>query len=170
MKNPGHFGRGAGSDRKSTHFYNTRPAIGFAITLRTIFEVTEDRRLLAAEIGQALGGRKSGRGAAHDAIDAAQELPDHPDCPLAPDRASAARNEDSNAGKPKQADILIAIAKFVDVFNTSAPVLPTLMTCRAATTSTLHEWARRLLERCGSYAEITSSRKGIRILHPGDGG
>src|SRR6516164_9286730 len=34
MKNPGHFGRGAGSDRKSTHFYNTRPAIGFAITLR----------------------------------------------------------------------------------------------------------------------------------------
>jgi len=39
--------------------------------------------------------------------------------------------------------------------------LPTLMTCRDATTSTFHEWARRL---------VTPSRKGIRILRPGDGG
>ena len=62
MKNPGHFGRGAGSDRKSTHFFNTRPAIGFAITLRTISEVT-GRRLLAAKTGPALVGHQSGRGA-----------------------------------------------------------------------------------------------------------
>ena len=63
MKNPGHFGRGAGSDRKSTHFFNTRPAIGFAITPRTISEVAEDRHLLAAKTGPALVGCESGRGA-----------------------------------------------------------------------------------------------------------
>ena len=115
MKNPGHFGRGAGSDRKSTHFFNTRPAIGFAITLRTISEITA-RRLLAAEIGQALGGRKSGWG----------------------------------GRKPKQAHILIAIAKFARLFHTPAQARPHF--------------------NCGSYAEITPSRKGIRILRPGDGG
>ena len=62
MKNPGHFGRGAGSDKKSTHFYTIRPGSGFAITPRTTSELAEGRRLLAAEVGPALGGRKSGRG------------------------------------------------------------------------------------------------------------
>ena len=63
MKNPGHFGRGAGSDRKSTDFYNARSASGFAITPRTISEVAEDRRLPAAKTGPALVGHQSGRGA-----------------------------------------------------------------------------------------------------------
>ena len=63
MKNPGHFGRGAGSDRRPSHFYNARSASGFAITPRTISEVAEDRRLLAAKTGPALVGHQSVRGA-----------------------------------------------------------------------------------------------------------
>jgi hypothetical protein len=98
-------------------------------------------------LARALGGRKSGRGAARDAIDAAQELPDHPDCPLGPDQANAACNEDSNAGNPKQADILIAIATFAD---SPAPALP-------------HS-------NCGSYAEINHSHQGIRVHDRGQGG
>jgi hypothetical protein len=90
MKNPGHFGRGAGSHRRSTHFYNARSAFGFAITPRTISEVAEDRRLLAAKTGPVLVGRQSGRG----------------------------------ARKPKQARILIAIAKFAHIFRAPAPALP----------------------------------------------
>jgi Protein of unknown function (DUF3631) len=39
--------------------------------------------------------------------------------------------------------------------------------CRDAGSGTLHEWAQRLVERCGSYAEITPSREGIRILGTG---
>jgi hypothetical protein len=39
--------------------------------------------------------------------------------------------------------------------------------CRDAGLGTLHEWAQRLVERCGSYAEITPSREGIRILGTG---
>jgi hypothetical protein len=42
--------------------------------------------------------------------------------------------------------------------------------CRDGTTGTVHGWAQRLVERCGSYAEITPSRKGIRILGRGHGG
>jgi hypothetical protein len=112
MKNPGHSGRGAGSHTKSTHFYTIRRASRFENTPRTS-QVAESRRLLAAEIGPALGGRKSGRG----------------------------------ARKPKQTHILIAIAKFACLFHTPAQARP-------------HS-------NCGSYAEITSSRKGNR---PGDGG
>jgi hypothetical protein len=107
MKNPGHFGRGAGSDRKSTQFHCIRPASRFAITLRTTSEVAEDRRLLAAEIGPALAGRQSGRG----------------------------------TRKPKQARILIAIAKFAP-----APALP------------------------HSNRGIKPIRKGIRIHGACDGG
>ena len=39
--------------------------------------------------------------------------------------------------------------------------------CRDAISGTLHDWAQRLIERCGSYVEITPSRKGIRILGTG---
>jgi primase-polymerase (primpol)-like protein len=39
--------------------------------------------------------------------------------------------------------------------------------CRDAASGNLHEWARRLVERCGSYAEITPSQEGIRILGTG---
>jgi primase-polymerase (primpol)-like protein len=42
--------------------------------------------------------------------------------------------------------------------------------CRDAASGTLHEWAQRLVDRCGSYAEITPSRNGIRILGRGHGG
>ena len=63
MKNPGRFGRGAGSDGNSTHFYTIRPASRFAITPQTTPELAEPRRLLAAEIGPAIAGRQSGRGA-----------------------------------------------------------------------------------------------------------
>ena len=90
MKNPGHFGRGAGSDRRPSHFYNARSASGLAITPRTISEAAGDRRLLAAKTGPALVGHQSGRG----------------------------------AKKPKQARILIAIAKFAHIFHTPAPALP----------------------------------------------
>ena len=41
--------------------------------------------------------------------------------------------------------------------------------CRDAGSGALHEWAQRLIERCGSYAEITPSREGIRILGTGSG-
>jgi hypothetical protein len=138
MKNPGHFGRGTGSDRKSTHFYPPRPASGLAIIPRTISEVAEGRRLLAAEIGPARAGRQSGRG----------------------------------ARKPKQAHILIAIAKFAHLFHYRGPGSSSLDIddCWDAATGALHGWARQLLGRCGSYDEITPSRKGIRMLRPGDGG
>ena len=39
--------------------------------------------------------------------------------------------------------------------------------CRDAISGTLHNWAERLVERCGSYVEITPSREGIRILGTG---
>ena len=39
--------------------------------------------------------------------------------------------------------------------------------CRDAKSGTLHEWAQQLVERCGSYAEITPSHEGIRILGTG---
>jgi primase-polymerase (primpol)-like protein len=39
--------------------------------------------------------------------------------------------------------------------------------CRDAASGALHEWAQRLVERCGSYVEITPSREGIRILGTG---
>jgi Protein of unknown function (DUF3631) len=39
--------------------------------------------------------------------------------------------------------------------------------CRDGTSGTLHPWARRLIERCGSYVEITPSREGIRLLGTG---
>ena len=42
--------------------------------------------------------------------------------------------------------------------------------CRDAATGALHGWAQRLLERCGSYAEITPGHEGIRILGRGRGG
>jgi len=42
--------------------------------------------------------------------------------------------------------------------------------CRNAATGALHGWAQRLLERCGSYAEITPGHEGIRILGRGRGG
>jgi Protein of unknown function (DUF3631) len=41
--------------------------------------------------------------------------------------------------------------------------------CRDAGSDVLHEFGRRLVERCGSYAEITPSREGIRILGKGSG-
>jgi putative DNA primase/helicase len=41
--------------------------------------------------------------------------------------------------------------------------------CRDAGSGTLHEWAQRLVERCGSYVEITPSHEGIRILGTGSG-
>jgi putative DNA primase/helicase len=65
MKNLGrsmNFGQGASSDIKSTHFYTIRAASRSAITSRTAPELAEDRRLLAAEICRALGGRQSGGG------------------------------------------------------------------------------------------------------------
>lgn len=41
--------------------------------------------------------------------------------------------------------------------------------CRDAGSGALHEYAQRLVERSGSYAEITPSREGIRILGKGNG-
>jgi hypothetical protein len=41
--------------------------------------------------------------------------------------------------------------------------------CRDPTTGVLHEWAEDLVKRCGSYAEITPSNAGIRILGTGSG-
>ncbi|MBR0749117.1 DUF3631 domain-containing protein [Bradyrhizobium japonicum] len=41
--------------------------------------------------------------------------------------------------------------------------------CRDADTGALHDYARQLLDRCGSYAEITPSREGLRILGMGSG-
>jgi hypothetical protein len=39
--------------------------------------------------------------------------------------------------------------------------------CRDAVSGNLHEWAQALVDRCGSYVEITPSREGIRILGTG---
>ena len=39
--------------------------------------------------------------------------------------------------------------------------------CRDAASGALHEWAQELIDRCGSYVEITPSREGIRILGTG---
>ena len=36
--------------------------------------------------------------------------------------------------------------------------------CRDTTTGLLHPWAAALVERCGSYTEITPSKSGIRII------
>jgi putative DNA primase/helicase len=41
--------------------------------------------------------------------------------------------------------------------------------CRDAETGALHAWAKQLIARCGSYAEVTPSREGIRILGTGRG-
>jgi hypothetical protein len=41
--------------------------------------------------------------------------------------------------------------------------------CRDATSGTLHERAQQLVDRCGSYVEITPSREGIRILGTSSG-
>jgi Protein of unknown function (DUF3631) len=36
--------------------------------------------------------------------------------------------------------------------------------CRDATTGTVHPWATELVRRCGSYAEVTPSSTGVRII------
>ncbi|WP_165421268.1 hypothetical protein [Bradyrhizobium sp. Leo170] len=41
--------------------------------------------------------------------------------------------------------------------------------CRDSATGILHEWARQLVERCGSYSEVTPSGAGLRILGTGNG-
>jgi hypothetical protein len=41
--------------------------------------------------------------------------------------------------------------------------------CRDDTTGILHPWAKQLIARCSTYAEITPSQKGIRILGAGAG-
>jgi hypothetical protein len=41
--------------------------------------------------------------------------------------------------------------------------------CRNAATGTLHPWAQALVDRAGTYAEVTPSKEGIRILGFGNG-
>jgi putative DNA primase/helicase len=41
--------------------------------------------------------------------------------------------------------------------------------CRDATTGSVHAWAKQLIARCNSYAEVTPSCEGIRILGTGSG-
>jgi hypothetical protein len=36
--------------------------------------------------------------------------------------------------------------------------------CRNASTGEIHPWARDLIDRCGSYVEITPSKEGLRII------
>jgi hypothetical protein len=203
MKNPGHFGRGAGSDKKSTHFYTIRPASGFAITPRTTLEVAEDRRLLAAEIGPALGGRKSSRGwiaccPAHDDRRPSLSICDGDDGKLLVHCHAGCGQEDVIAAlrarglwREKLSRSILrrahcAPVKTVPDQDSSSRTRSALAIWQSAIFAQgtivaaylksrginppVPEWARRLLERCGSYAEITPSRKGIRILRPGDGG
>jgi len=41
--------------------------------------------------------------------------------------------------------------------------------CRDAATGTVHHWAQELIDRCGSYTEITPSGTGIRIIGDASG-
>jgi putative DNA primase/helicase len=41
--------------------------------------------------------------------------------------------------------------------------------CRDEAAGNLHPWAKQLIARCGSYAEVTPGREGIRILGTGNG-
>ena len=41
--------------------------------------------------------------------------------------------------------------------------------CRDATTGAIHPWAQELVRRCGSYAEVTPSGTGIRIIGTASG-
>jgi hypothetical protein len=200
MKNPGHFGRGAGSDRKSAHFYTTRPASRFAITPQTTSELAEDRRLLAAEIGPALAGRQSGRGwiaccPAHDDRRPSLSIRDgdngklpvhcHAGCGqedvIAAPRARGLWREKLSRsvlrGAPAKCEpdqdsssrTRSALAIWQSAIFAQGTIVAAYLKSRGINPP-VPEWARRLLERCGSYAEITPSREGIRILRPGDGG
>jgi primase-polymerase (primpol)-like protein len=41
--------------------------------------------------------------------------------------------------------------------------------CRDSASGEIHPWARDLVRRCGSYAEVTPSGEGIRIIGRGNG-